>query len=84
MPDDGGVSAKLAGAKKALSGATSFTTSVEGHPHHEFSGASYKMAHQASKPAAKPAQKSTGEDVAEGLKAKRENVEAYTKVYGNQ
>lgn len=76
------VESALAGAKKALEGANKFTTSVEGNPHHEFSGASYKMAHQVSKPTEKPAQKSTSEDIASGLEAKRKNVEEYTKASG--
>ena len=82
MSDDGGVAAKLAGAKKVLSGAQSFTKSVEGHSPSTFSNASYKLAHQASKSTEKPASKSTGENVAAGLEAKRKNIEEYSKASG--
>lgn len=73
----------LASAKSTLNKAKDFTKSVEGKEPssfapkpREFSGAPYSMAKKASMP--------DMEKTAEGLKAKRTNVEDYLKAYPNK
>lgn len=84
MADDGGVAAKLAGATAALKRANNSNVSTRsGQPFgHSYSEAPYSMARAATKPAAPAKPKSTGEDIAEGLASKKQNVEAYTKAVG--
>lgn len=72
MPDDGGVSAKLAGAKKALENANNSNVSTRsGHPF------GYSVA-RAARPD-KPKPMTPGEDVAHGLQSNRDNVDTYIK-----
>ena len=75
MADDGGVAAKLAGAKKALESANNSNVSTKsGHPF----GNDYAVVRAATKP--KPM--TPGEDVAHGLQANRDNVDTYVKATG--
>jgi hypothetical protein len=78
MASDGGVTAKLASAKKALENADKSNVSTKsGHPFgspapapkpHEFSHAPYSLVQQA---------KDTGSDVAHGIAANKKNVSDY-------
>lgn len=77
MASDGGVRAKLEGAKAALKNADNSNVSTKtGHPFgdtpkppaHEYSHAPYSLAQQA---------KDTGEDVSKGLAAKQKNISDY-------
>lgn len=78
MASDGGVAAKLAGAKAALKNADNsnvstksgqpFGSPVKAAPQHEYSHAPYSLAQQA---------KDTGEDVSKGLAAKQKNISDY-------
>jgi hypothetical protein len=88
MPNDGGVSAKVAGAKKALEDANNSNVSTRsGKP---FAGApSGKVAEPAKKPGILEGLKKFAADrsaeadnLSAGLKYKRENVEQYAKASG--
>jgi hypothetical protein len=88
MPNDGGVSAKVAGAKKALEDAKNSNVSTRsGKP---FAGApSGKAAEPAKKPGILEGLKKFADDrsaeadnLSAGLKYKRENVEQYAKASG--
>jgi hypothetical protein len=77
VASDGGVTAKLAAAKKALENADKSNVSTRtGHPfgetkapaHHEYSQAPYSLVQQA---------KDTGEDVSKGIAAKQKNIGDY-------
>jgi hypothetical protein len=81
MPQDDPVSKAVAGAKDALANATRFTQSVEGNPTSSFAP---KKVPAPKIPQAKPDKPSYGlvdeaRSAAEGIKAKRENVEQYAR-----
>jgi len=79
MPDDGGVSEKLAAAHKVLAGAHNFQSKMGGPLH---KSASYSMPHQARTGAA-PSYGSkpdlVGDTLGADLKAKADNVGNYIK-----
>lgn len=80
MASDGGVASMLAGAKKDLSNAQSFTKSAEGHGgpgmFHQHASAPYSAARQARKSGPAPSEgiKGEAESAAAGIKARAENT----------
>lgn len=85
MADDGGVGAALDSAKKALSAANNSSVGTKSG-HSNFAHASYGMAHAASKSAGKAPESTMSQEAkstAEGLAAKKQNVDSYASATGN-